>query len=229
MFHEKSFGNAEPGHRIRRIGLCAAHPQHLFYAKRGSPVTQMQDKMIGIAAEMVSGAVPVIAKYYSEKKWLINNVRTLKSFAQIDTGAALDEMSPVQNPPVSTNTTGPKSSSPFLEFSERPYSVKTLQCEIPHSAIRAQQSDNSEWEVFSDIPADVQRLLQGAKQSIFPDFEMKELGDISKALDQILSKLDGCGHGNLSNKNAILELMLAHQEQLHELHAPSGVHLHSFL
>ena len=76
LFHEKSFRNAEPGHKIRRIGLCAAHPQHLFYAKRGSPVTQMQDKIIGIATEMVLGAAPVIPNYYSEKRWLINNIST---------------------------------------------------------------------------------------------------------------------------------------------------------
>ncbi len=154
LFHEKSFCNAEPGHRICRIGLCAAHPQFLFYAKRDSPVTQMQDKIIGIAKEMVSDAVPVIPNYYSEKKWLINNITTLNWFAKTDNGVELDSSS-AQNPPLSTNTIRPKWSSPFLEFRKHPHDVKTSRYEILPSALRAVQYDKSEWEVFSDIPIDV--------------------------------------------------------------------------
>ena len=78
--------------------------------------------------------------------------------------------------------------------------------------------------MFSDILADVQKWLQSVKQSVFPEIEIKELRDISKALNQIFSKSDGCGHGNLSNKNAIFELMLAQQEQLDELYAPNAAH-----
>jgi len=111
-----------------------------------------------------------------------------------------------------------------LEFSEHPLSVKILRYEIFPSAIQAQQSDKSEWKVVSDIPVDVQKWLQGVKQSAFPDIEIKGLSDISKALGQILSKPDGCGHGNLSNKNAIFRPMLAQKEQLDELHAATAAH-----
>jgi len=97
LLHEKSFSNAEPGHKIRRIGLFASHPQRLFYKPQDSPIAQMQDKIIGIATEMVPGAIPVIEKYYSKKKWLSNNVTTLKSFAQIDTDIPLDEMTSLQD------------------------------------------------------------------------------------------------------------------------------------
>ncbi len=45
LFHEKSFSNAEPGHKIRRIGLFASHPQRLFYKPQDSPIAQMQDKI----------------------------------------------------------------------------------------------------------------------------------------------------------------------------------------
>lgn len=193
----------------------------LFYEPQDSPIAQMQDKIIGIATEMVPGAVPVIEKYYSKKKWLSNNVTTLKSFAQIDTDIPLDEMTSLQDLSLSTSTTGPeptkRSSSllrPVLTFSECPHSVKTLLDEVLPSAIQALQSDKSEWTHFSDVPADVLKWLEGVKQSVFPNFETIELEDISKALDQTLFKSNVHGIGNLSNKKAILKLMLAQQEQL---------------
>ncbi|MCJ1360291.1 MAG: hypothetical protein MMC33_010296 [Icmadophila ericetorum] len=221
LFHEKSFSNAEPGHKIRRIGLFASHPQCLFYEPQDSPIAQMQDKIIGIATEMVPGAVPVIEKYYSKKKWLSNNVTTLKSFAQIDTDIPSDEMTSLQDLSLSTSTRGPeltkRSSSllrPVLTFSECPHSVKTLLDEVLPSAIQALRSDKSEWKHFSDVPADVLKWLEGIKQSVFPNFEIIELEYISKALDQTLFKSNVHGNGNLSNKKAILKLMLAQQEQL---------------
>ena len=57
-------------------------------------------------------------------------------------------------------------------------------------------------------------LIQSSKQSVFPNFEIIELEDISKALDQTLIKSNVHGNGNLSNKKAILKLMLAQQQQL---------------
>ena len=46
------------------------------------------------------------------------------------------------------------------------------------------------------------------------NFEIIELKDISKTLDQTLFKSNVHENGNLSNKKAILEVMLAQQEQL---------------
>ncbi len=103
---------------------------------------------------------------------------------------------------------------PVLTFSECPHSVKTLLDEVLPSAIQALRSDKSEWKHFSDVPADVLKWLEGVKQSVFPNFEIIELKDISKALDQTLFKSNVHGNGNLSNKKAILKLMLAQQEQL---------------
>jgi len=148
-------------------------------------------------------------------------VTTLKSFVQIDTDSPLDEMTCLQDLSLSTSTTGPeltrRSSSLLrlvLTFSERPHSVKTSLDEVLPSAIQALRSDKSEWKHFSDVPADVLKWLEGVQQSVFPKFELIELEDISKALDQTLFKSNVHGNGNLSNKKAILKMMSAQQEQL---------------
>lgn len=119
------------------------------------------------------------------------------------------------------STTGPeltRQSShllrPVFTFSERPHSVKTLLDQILPSAIQALRRGRNEWNNFSDVPADVLKWLEGVKQSLFPNVEIMDLEDIPKALDHTIFTSNVYGNGNLSNKKAILDLMLAQQEQL---------------
>jgi len=67
MVHEQNFHNAEQHFKFRKVLLCVAHPQRMFYEQTKSLISIRQDLTMEVAS-LITG-VNVDLEYYQLKRW----------------------------------------------------------------------------------------------------------------------------------------------------------------
>ncbi|KAF2219468.1 hypothetical protein BDZ85DRAFT_42447 [Elsinoe ampelina] len=81
LVHESNYGNALEDYAYRRIMLFATHPQRLFYEPRGSPVADMQAKILSATACM-AGSIPLREGYFEDKLWINDMPGVIQNIAR---------------------------------------------------------------------------------------------------------------------------------------------------
>lgn len=191
LIHERNFHNADSRFKFRKVLLCIAHPQRMFYEPKESKISIRQDLTMEVAS-LITG-VKIYSKYYRLKQWP-QPITTSKDEALAKAEELIQSLSlqdiedyvPQQEGPIA----GPHIDDGEWEtwFEDHPYSAARTNQLLPAAldAIKASiASDYNDWKDPSEFPLAVLEWFKGQKDVLF------YYGPISNTRD-IISVLEKC-------------------------------------
>lgn len=231
LLHEVNFQNHDERYMFRKVLLFAAHPQHMFYQRRG--FDHIQDRILEAAVLMADPSLNFNPNYFKHRLWesrvsLAHMNKRFLDRALMEMLGSLQEPCHDHRHPGLGQTTlemNGKDDSWNLFWDRKPSSNEATRSLLPAAVAAIQSEPDETWKYPSDIPSSVSAWLQGQAEALFDGQFISCADDFVQATESYYSSINHLGGQLREDQYAILpslkrileHLILAQKEHLSSL------------